>query len=85
MLMPLHGKMLKKKKNKIEKQVNKVAKKINKSIGKVKPDFKPKFYFSIMRMMHKNLNDWNIIDRDYWKNQNWFAGPRPWNLKNYNK
>ncbi len=59
----------KKTKKKINKKTNAIARKIlNKNI---KPSFKTKAFFNIMRMMQKK--GWNEADVAYWKNKGWNA------------
>jgi len=58
------------KKEKIFIKVDKISTKILKNIGKVKPTFKSKFMFGIMRMQQKG-KAWNPIDQKYWKDNGW--------------
>lgn len=67
-------------KKKIEKQEAKIAKTIMKRNGKVKPTFKLKFMFGIMRMVQKKYS-WNPADETYWKNEGWLDKKRPWKNK----
>ncbi|MBP5445135.1 MAG: flavodoxin family protein [Acholeplasmatales bacterium] len=69
-----------KKKRKIEKKTDKLAKKIKKKNGKVKPGFKTKAFFSIMRMIEKN-NGTTEKDAIYWKSNGWLEKKRPWKNK----
>ncbi len=64
------------KKKEIDKNLNKIAKKVNKKYGKVKPGFKTKAFFGIMRIMEKH--GWNPKDIEYWKNKGWLDNKRPW-------
>jgi len=68
-----------KKKKNIDKNISKIAKKIVKKNGKIKPGFKTKAFFAIMRMMEKN--GWNPKDVDYWKEKGWLDKKRPWKNK----
>lgn len=63
-------------KNKINKKINKISKKVIKKNGKVKPGFKTKAFFSLMRMIQKN--GWNEVDVNYWKEHGWNRKNRPW-------
>ena len=65
-----------KKKLKIEKKTNKIVKSINKKCGKVKPGFKLKFMFFIMRLCQ--IHGWNPKDIEYWKEKGWLGKARPW-------
>ena len=69
-----------KKKKKIEKNINKIAKKINKKDGKVKPGFKTKAFFSIIRLIEKGSGT-TELDQKYWKEQGWLGKKRPWKNK----
>lgn len=62
-------------KDKIKKQVSKKANKIKKALEKRKVTFKTKFFYNIFKMTQKN--GWNKTDVDYWKNQGWLDGKRP--------
>ena len=64
------------KKKDIDKNIESIAKKIKKKNGKVKPGFKTKGFFSIMRMLEKN--GWNPKDVEYWKEKGWLGNKRPW-------
>jgi hypothetical protein len=66
-----------KKKHKINKDVKALASRINKKVKKVKVSFKTKFIFSIMRMMQK-YNNWNMVDHNHWKDNNWLEKTKPW-------
>lgn len=65
-----------KKRKAIEQVTNKLSKKITKRQGKIKPGFKTKFMFSIMRMMQKS--GWNQKDVQYWNEKGWTGKKRPW-------
>ena len=69
-----------KKLKKIEKNINKLSKKVNKKQGKVKPGFKTKAFFAIMRLIEKNSGT-TAIDHDYWKDKGWLGKARPWKKK----
>ncbi|MBQ9448438.1 MAG: flavodoxin family protein [Acholeplasmatales bacterium] len=65
------------KKAKINKDIDKLAKKImNKK--NVRPGFKTKFMFNIMRMMQ--LKNWGSSPEEkiYWETQGWLGKGRPW-------
>ncbi|MFT4146520.1 MAG: NAD(P)H-dependent oxidoreductase [Mobilitalea sp.] len=57
-------------KKKAEKKISQLAKSIHKKIGHVKPGFKSKFMFFIMKQMHKGM-DYNPFEVSYWKEQGW--------------
>lgn len=66
-------------KNKIEKKTTKLSKIIKKKNGHVKPGFKTKAFFRIMRMVEKN--GFNPVDVEYWKEKGWLGKNRPWKNK----
>ena len=72
--------MKEKKKKKIDKKLSKIAKKINKKNGKIKPGFKTKAFFSIMRMVEKGHGT-TEIDYNYWNENGWLGKKRPWKEK----
>lgn len=61
----------------IEKDIIKLSQKAESKVGRAKPDFRLKFMFNMMRMM-QGTNDWNMVDKDYWKENGWLARERPW-------
>ena len=64
-------------KRNITKKIEKTSRKIKSQIGKSKPTIKTRLLFQIMRQMQKS-NNWNLTDRDYWKDYNWLNEARPW-------
>lgn len=66
-----------KKKKKIEKNVNKIAKKIVKKNGKIKPGFKTKAFFGIIRLIEKGHGT-TEKDKTYWNEKGWLNKKRPW-------
>ena len=65
-----------KKRAKIDSKTTAIAGSIKARVGKVKPGFKTRFMFCIMRMMQKN--GWNELDMEYWRNKGWLDDKRPW-------
>ncbi len=65
-----------KKLKKIEKKTDSIANKIKRKHGRVKPGFKTKGFFGIMRMLQKH--GWNEKDVSYWKEKGWSDKKRPW-------
>ncbi len=66
-----------KKKKTIDKAASSIASELVRRNGKVKPGFKTKFLFSIMRMMQKN--GFNLKkDMEYWNEKGWTGSKRPW-------
>ena len=63
-------------KDKIKKQVHKKSNKIKKALSKRKVGFKTKFFFKLFGMTQKN--GWNKIDVDYWKQNGWLNGKKPY-------
>ncbi|WP_234123478.1 flavodoxin family protein [Clostridium hydrogenum] len=69
-----------KKKEKIEKQLQKLGDKVIKSVknsSKKGPSCFAKMLFYLMRMSQKN-NKWNKTDYNYWKDNGWLDGKKPW-------
>ena len=64
------------KKDKIIKQVSKKAKMINKALERRRVGFKTKFFFKLFGMTQKN--GWNKVDVDYWKEQGFLDGNKPY-------
>lgn len=71
------GEVSGKKKGKIERDTTKLAKILLKS--KVKVGMKTKFFFYMMRMMHKSYDD-SSNEKKYWKDNGWFDKERPWHF-----
>ena len=70
------NKVSNKKKSSIEKATDSIARGIIKRTGKVKPSFKTKGFFLIMRLLQKK--GWNEADVKYWKEKGWTDKNRPW-------
>lgn len=65
-----------KKKNAIEKATSSLARKIKRNANCVKPGFKTKAFFGLMRQMQKN--GFNPRDVEYWNEKGWTERKRPW-------
>ena len=65
-----------KRKDKIKKDVRKKANEIKKALKKRKVGFKTKFFFKMFGMTQKN--GWNKVDSDYWKENGWLNGKKPY-------
>lgn len=65
-----------KNKREIEKKTTELAKKIRKNAGKIKPSFKTKAFFNLVRLLQKS--GWNEVDVKYWKEKGWSGKKRPW-------
>ncbi len=65
-----------KKRSYIEKKTDAIANKIKSRHGRVKPGFKTKAMFGIMRQFQKN--GYNPLDMAYWKEKGWLGKDRPW-------
>ena len=63
-------------KDKIKKQVKNKVNKIKKSLDKRKVGFKTKFFFKLFGMTQKN--GWNKVDSNYWKDNGWLDGKKPY-------
>ncbi|MDR1690173.1 MAG: NAD(P)H-dependent oxidoreductase [Clostridiales bacterium] len=61
----------------IESKTDKLARKIISKSGRVKPGFKTRFIFEMMRAFQKK-NDYAPLDKEYWENKNWLGKSRPW-------
>ena len=66
-----------KKKAKIEKDTSTIAGKLNDKKPHV--GIKTKFMFSIMGKLHKNGWNSSSVETDYWKENGWLDGRKPWN------
>jgi len=64
-------------KEEIERETSRLASKASTAAGNASPRLKMKFMFHIMRMNQKS-NDWNLTDRNYWKEKGWLDGKNPW-------
>lgn len=65
-----------KKKQSLEESTSRMAAQIIRRSGKVRPAFKTKAMFMLMRMIQKN--GWNEYDIGYWKKNGWLENSRPW-------
>ncbi|WMJ76166.1 MULTISPECIES: flavodoxin family protein [unclassified Sedimentibacter] len=66
-----------KKKLSIYKDVDRISSKIIATQGNVKPSFKVKAIFNVMRLVQKK-GGFNKADHDYWKEHGWLHNKRPW-------
>lgn len=65
-----------KKKKSVEKKLDSLARKIKAGQEGVKPSWKTKFMFNVMRQMQKH--GWNEADANYWRGKGWTEKKRPW-------
>lgn len=63
-------------KARIDKRTSALAVKIQKKQNHIKPAFKTKIFFNIMRIAQKN--GFNKADEDYWRKKGWTGKKRPW-------
>ena len=63
-------------KEKIKNQVHKKAIQVKKALNNRRVGLKTKFFFKLFGMTQKN--GWNKTDSDYWKNQGWLNGKKPY-------
>ena len=63
-------------KEKIINQVHKKAIQVKKALNNRRVGFKTKFFFKLFGMTQKN--GWNKTDSDYWKEQGWLNGKKPY-------
>ncbi|MCI9078028.1 MAG: NAD(P)H-dependent oxidoreductase [Lachnospiraceae bacterium] len=63
-------------KKRIDKKTSALAAKIRRKHGHVKPAFKTRVFFGIMRIAQKN--GFNKADADYWRKKGWTGKKRPW-------
>lgn len=63
-------------KARIDKRTSALAVKIQKKQNHIKPAFKTKIFFNIMRIAQKN--GFNKADADYWRKKGWTGKKRPW-------
>jgi len=64
-----------KEKDRIIEQVKKKASQVKKGLNSRKVGFKTKFFFKLFGMTQKD--GWNKTDSDYWKEQGWLDGKKP--------
>ena len=64
-------------KARIDSDTSNLARKIMKRNGKIKPGFKTKMMFRIMRLFQKK-SGYNQVDVNYWKEKGWLSNCRPW-------
>ena len=69
-------KVSQKKKQKIERKTDQIARKIKANAGKVRPGWKTRGFFHLVRMLQKK--GWNPADVDYWREKGWDGSGRPW-------
>lgn len=67
-----------KKKAAIDRATTRLAEKIVRRNGKVKPGLKTRFFFNLMRLVQKKMRICQC-DVEYWTEQGWLGGKRPWN------
>ncbi len=63
-------------KKRIGKKISALAAEIKRRHGHVKPAFKTRIFFNIMRIVQKN--GFNKADADYWTKKGWTGKRRPW-------
>lgn len=63
-------------KKRVDKKTSVLAAKIRKRHGYIKPAFKTRIFFNIMRIVQKN--GFNKADADYWREKGWTGKRRPW-------
>ncbi len=61
----------------IENDTKRIAAKAAARAGKARPDMRLRVLFRIM-MMNQKGNEWNMKDKDYWKEKGWLDGKKPW-------
>lgn len=69
-----------KNKAKLDRKTTALAKKLSKS-GAPAVGIKTRFFFNIMKLMHKSGMDSSPIEGEYWRAQGWFDKARPWRTK----
>jgi multimeric flavodoxin WrbA len=62
---------------KIMAKCKKLSKTAARKVGKTKPGLIYKFLFKLVGKMQKG-NDWNLTDKNYWKDNGWQDGKYPW-------
>ncbi|MBR6061433.1 MAG: NAD(P)H-dependent oxidoreductase [Spirochaetales bacterium] len=65
-----------KRKSVITRRITSLSAKIRRRNGKVKPGFKTRAFFGLMRMIQRN--GWNEADVRYWEEKGWTKNKRPW-------
>lgn len=64
--------------SKIHKKTDQLAKKIRKNKGKSGVTLKGRFWFYLVRLMHKASSDHMNPDYSYWEERGWHGNRRPW-------
>ncbi|RAV00528.1 flavodoxin family protein [Paenibacillus sp. YN15] len=65
------------KKAAIRRDTARLAAKLGRAAGTVKPGWKTRAMFAIMRLNQKR-NAWNPLDKAHWEEQGWLGRKRPW-------
>jgi multimeric flavodoxin WrbA len=65
-----------KRKKKINLAAERITRKVLDNAGRVKPGFKTRFIFFIMRLNQKR-NDWSLADKEYWESRGWLGKKKP--------
>lgn len=64
-------------KESVKKDTLKISKQVGSKIGKARPNYKLKIMFNMMRLSQK-MNNWNMLDKNYWDENGWLDKKRPW-------
>ncbi len=67
------------KKEKIKIEIARISNRITRKMAHPTVPFKTKAMFFLMRLSQK-ANQWNMTDKNYWKEQGWLEDKRPWKL-----
>lgn len=67
-----------KKKEYIDKQAVRLAKALRHRASHPRPGIRSKFLFSMFKGMQSGSASWNPTDRNWWADQGWLTGTRPW-------
>lgn len=73
------GDLTEEKKRKMEKKAQKIAKKVKKALDRKHVGIRTKMQFLLFRGMQMGEKSaWNITDANWWKDQGWLEGKKPW-------
>ncbi len=74
------------KRTEMERKAACVAEKVRRRVQNPHPSLRGKLFFSIFRKMQSApASDWNPTDRNWWADQGWIKGSRPWKSEKQEK
>lgn len=70
------GEITPRRKQRIQKDLTALARQVERKVGKVRPGWKTRAFFSLARQLQRR--GWNEADRAYWQEKGWTERARPW-------